>query len=95
MPALAIDEIAGRVDTVINRTRPLLGGNCLVRGMTLYYFLGRMGYPVTLEFGVGDINGKLEGHCWLVMDDLPILENRDPRGVFRPIFSIPAAESSA
>ena len=66
-------------------------GDCLARGMTLYYFLCRMGYPVTLEFGVGDVGGRIEGHCWLVMDGEPILESRDPRGVFREIFSIPAA----
>ncbi len=93
MNAIAIDDLATRVDTVIRRGRSLLGGDCMVRGMTLYYFLRRMGHGVRLDFGVGNVDGQVEGHCWLVMDGRPILESRDPRDTFRGIFSIPPAES--
>ncbi len=95
MTAIPIDDLAHRVDTTLRWVRLLLEGGCLVRGMTLYYFLRRMGCPVTLEFGVGDIEGHVEGHCWLVMDGRPILENGDPREVFRGIFSMPYAEASS
>ncbi len=92
--AVETDDLVARVDVLLQRGRSVLGGTCLVRGMTLYYFLRRMGQPVRLDFGVGDVGGRIEGHCWLVVDGVPILERRDPREVFGAIFSIPAAESS-
>ena len=44
-----------------------------------------------LRFGVGrphDDKARVEGHCWLVLDDEPFLERADPRGVFVAVATI-------
>jgi hypothetical protein len=70
------------VDLVLDLTRPILRPDCQVRGLTRYYVLRRAGVDVSLAFGLGWPNGVLAGHCWLVKDDEPYMEPRDPRPVF-------------
>jgi hypothetical protein len=71
---------------------PLVCPRCLTRGVTLYFFLRRAGLPVSLCFGdamkKGDIV-QMVGHCWLVKDGEPFLENNDPRPQFRLVYSLP------
>ena len=38
--------------------------------------------PVSLRFGIGEIAGRLEGHCWLALDGEPFAEPRDPRPIY-------------
>lgn len=71
---------------------PLVRPTCLTRGVTHYFFLRRAGLPVSLCFGAAMKNGVLIhqfGHCWLVKDGEPFLENSDPRRQFLPIYSLP------
>ena len=71
---------------------PLVRQTCLTRGVTHYFFLRRAGLPVSLCFGAAMKNGALTqqvGHCWLVKDGEPFLENSDPRRQFLPVFSLP------
>jgi hypothetical protein len=69
--------------------RPLVSSRCLTRGLTLYYFLRRAGLDVGLCFGMGKSGASFAGHCWLVKDDEPFLEARDPRPLFAEFYRFP------
>jgi hypothetical protein len=69
---------------------PLVHRGCLTRGVTLCYFLRRAGIDVTLRFGMSQAGGAFTGHCWLVKDGVPFLEDKDPRPLYAHIVSIPA-----
>jgi len=81
------------LDDALSFGRPWVQGDCLTRGITRYYFLGRAGLPVTLCFGIprnggdGALTGP--GHCWLERDGEPFLEGNDPRAGFLPIHRLP------
>ena len=77
---------------------PLVRPQCLVRAVALYYFLRRAGIDVTLCFGAAWKEGQLfeaAGHCWLIKDDEPFLEERDPRASFLPIYWLPGSRPGA
>jgi hypothetical protein len=77
------------VNTVLEVGRPVLRTTCLTRGITRYYFFKRAGIDVALVFGIGQPTpGPLAGHCWLVKDDEPFLEVRDPRPVFTETYRL-------
>ena len=82
------DKVAGTVDWVLGAI-PLIQRHCLTRGITMYYFLRREGADVRLAFGMGDTVNGLAGHCWIVKDGEPILEAKDPRPLFREMYTIP------
>ena len=42
-----------------------------------------------LTYGLGERDGRMEGHCWLVRDGEPFLEREDPRGLYAETYSIP------
>jgi transglutaminase superfamily protein len=77
------------VDRLIAHGRPFVRPGCLTRGVTLFYVLRRRGYDVRLAFGIGDVDGRVEGHCWLMRDGEPFLERTDPRLVFVETYSVP------
>jgi hypothetical protein len=90
-PPPAPDEVAGmirRIDRLLAAGRPFVRQGCLTRGVTLYYFLRRSGADVSLCFGMGEVRGRLEGHCWLVCQGEPLAERRDPRPVFAETWRI-------
>lgn len=91
-PPISADprKVATLVDAAMRAGAPAVRPGCLTRGVTLYYFLRRSGEPVTLEFGIGEVGGEPVGHCWLTRDGEPFLESRDPRPVFRALYSFPA-----
>ena len=62
---------------------------CLTRGLTLGDFLRRAGVDLTLCFGAGWREGQFSGHCWLVKDGTPYLEQGDPRRCFVSMYSLP------
>ena len=83
-PRPAADDERGRelvraVDWVMKSGWPLVRPGCLTRGFTLLYFLRRAGVDVELLFGVGELEGRTEAHCWLVRDGEPYFESSDPR----------------
>ena len=84
------EALIRRIDRWLVRGRPLVRRGCVTRGVTLYRFLRRAGAPATLRFGMGPVNGALEGHCWIVCWDEPLGEKRDPRGIFTETWAIPA-----
>jgi hypothetical protein len=84
------DAVAARVERVLSRTEPVLRHTCLTRGLTRYYFLRRAGADVQLVFGLGEIDGRHEGHCWIRRDGEIYREATDPDERFATIYVIPS-----
>jgi Transglutaminase-like superfamily len=83
-------KISDYTQRAISMGKPLVRPGCLTLGLTRYYFLRRAGLDVELLFGMGRVregNG-LEGHCWLVRDGEPYLENVDPRSLYVEMWRI-------
>jgi hypothetical protein len=81
--------LIANVDRVLAAGAPLVRPGCLTRGLTHYYFLRRAGADVQLAYGVGTIDGRTEGHCWLERGDEPFLERVDPRGLYVRTYAVP------
>jgi hypothetical protein len=86
-------EVAFQVEAALGHCGRLVSTTCLTRTLTRYYFLRRVGVPLTLCFGVGWPDGTPAGHCWLLRDGEPFLEARDPRFVFAETYRIPSRTS--
>jgi hypothetical protein len=84
------------VERTMRFGRPFIVRGCLPRGLTLYYFLRRLGVDVALVFGAGEANHHFAAHCWLEQGSEPWLEKVDPRKYFVPIyrFEKPRADHS-
>jgi hypothetical protein len=74
-----LEQITEYVEMAIRAGRPLVRPGCLTRGLTRYYFFRRNGLEVSLCFGMGQVKEEFVGHCWLVKDGVPFMEQRDPR----------------
>jgi hypothetical protein len=83
-----VEQIAECVEMAIRKGRPLVRPGCLTRGVTRYYFFRRDGMDVSLCFGMGQVDGKDAGHCWLVKDGVPFLETRDPRPLYSEMYRL-------
>jgi|SRR5215213_6755288 len=83
-----VEALARRIDRWLRAGWPLVRRGCLTRGITQYRFLRRAGFDVSLRFGIGEVNGRFEGHCWLVRDSRPFLEKRDPRPIYTEMWRI-------
>lgn len=86
---LAIEPMVRRIDAALRAAWPLVRRGCLTRGLTQLWFLRRAGLPVSLRFGMGEIDGRIEGHCWLVLAGEPFAEKRDPRALYTETWRIP------
>ena len=67
--------------------KPLVQARCLTRCATLFYFLRRAGWDLTLCFGAACVDGKLTeaaGHCWLVKDGKPFFGRERSQPEFCP-----------
>lgn len=84
----AAEALARRIDRWLRAGWPLVRRGCLTRGITRYWFLRRAGFEVSLRFGVGEVNGAFEGHCWLVRDGRPFLEKQDPRPIYTEMWRV-------
>jgi len=82
-------EIVRRIDAALREAWPLVRRGCLTRGLTLFWFLRRSGFPVSLRFGIGEVDGRIEGHCWLDLGGEPFAEKRDPRPLYTETWRIP------
>lgn len=90
-----VRELLDEVDAVLTACPPLVRSGCLTRGVTRYWFLRRAGLDVTLAFGMGEVEGGPAGHCWLVRDGEPWLEDTDPRPHFTTLYTIPRVSATA
>lgn len=88
-----VAALVARVDRLLAAGRPLVRSGCLVRGLTLYRVLRRVGADVSLRFGVGllenPLGSRMAAHCWIVYQGEPLAELRDPRPLFAETWSIP------
>ncbi len=73
--------------------RRLMRRPCLVQGLPLYQLLREAGYGVQVHFGIAP-DGKV-GHCWLTLDDQPLLEPGNPRERYLEMLQYPAADTAA
>jgi len=89
-----IQKTVSYVDWALQLGRPLIRSGCLTRGLTLYYFLRRVGLDVTLCFGATKAEDRIDAHCWLVKDGKPFLETKDPRLLFVKVYSLPQESRS-
>lgn len=85
-----IRKISAYTQRAIRMGKPLVRPGCLTLGLTRYYFLRRAGLEVALLFGMGRVDEGKEfaGHCWLVRDGEPYLENVDPRPLYVEMWRI-------
>jgi hypothetical protein len=83
-----VEQITVYVEMAMRQGRPLVRPGCLTRGVTRYFFFRRDGMDVSLCFGMGQVDGKYVGHCWLVKDGVPFMETRDPRPLYSEIHRI-------
>jgi hypothetical protein len=81
-----VDRIVALTDDAMHKR--FVRRTCLVRGLTLYYFLSRAGLNVNLCFGMGAMRGEMAGHCWLDVDGQPFLEKEDPLPYFTAVYRI-------
>jgi hypothetical protein len=82
---LVVAQYGRWVDAVIRRGQPIVKRGCLTRGVTLYGGLRHAGVPVGLCFGMGLVDGAMGGHCWIELDDRPLLEPTDPHAMFTEV----------
>lgn len=61
---------------------------CLRQALALSYVLPRLGYPVTIHFGVTKAGTVLHGHCWVVVEGQPVAAHM-PLDRFRRIYAYP------
>lgn len=90
-----VQAIIDYVNAIVALGPPLAPRKCLTRGLTLYYFLRRNGLDVALDFGMGHVQGEFLGHCWLVKDGEPFLENPDPRPLYAAMYRISRGAAGA
>jgi hypothetical protein len=82
------------VDNILRQASYLIRRSCLTRGIILYFFLCRAGLDIDLHFGVGEVKGTFEGHCWLEKDGEPFLEATDPRLYFSSVYCVRSQTSA-
>lgn len=49
-------------------------GNCFPRSLTLLWFARKFGFSPQFRCGVARLNGKLEGHAWLMLQEKEFFE---------------------
>lgn len=69
-----MDDAAYYTDRWLDRFPYNLKGNCFPRSLTLLWFARKFGFPAQFRCGVARLNGKLEGHAWLMLEDKEFLE---------------------
>jgi hypothetical protein len=65
---------------------------CLRQALALYYVLTRLGYPVTIHFGVAKAGEALHGHSWVTLQGQPVGE-RLPLGRWQIVYAYPSARA--
>jgi hypothetical protein len=84
----AIARLARLVRLAQLAGHPLIRPGCLTRGVTLLWLLRRRGLDIELCFGLDASSEPVDGHCWLELDGVPILEPTDPRARFAPQYRL-------
>ncbi len=69
----AVIHRAFRAQRIVKRNTGI-GGNCLVRSLTLWTMLLRRGVPADLRVGFRRRDGAIQGHAWLEHGGAPVNE---------------------
>jgi Transglutaminase-like superfamily len=87
---ITLDAAAANALAAIRFGRPFVRHGCLVRGLTLYSCLRRVGFEAELVFAIGKANtvDGFDGHCWVALDGEPYGEPRDPRAYYFSMYRI-------
>jgi hypothetical protein len=82
-----LEPTAVAIERGLSARQRLLGGSCVVRALTRYYFLRRAGFAVELVFGIDPAGGRADAHCWVERGGIPY---REPAELTRfiPMFRI-------
>ena len=91
--ALALDHavrVVRRVCRVWLFRGPRFPQLCLRQALALSDTLRRLGSPVTIQVGVAQVGGALQGHSWVSIGGTPVGE-RAPTQRFTVIYTYPAA----
>ena len=84
-----IAMLGSQIDAILAQAPRFVRRGCLTRGVTQYFFLRRASADIELAFGMGKHGDEFAGHCWLVRDGEPFLEQKDPRELFSEMYVIP------
>lgn len=76
-----VDRISG-ASRRIRRMSPIGDRDCLQRSLVLFRQLPRAGLKPSLAMGFRRVDGRLEGHAWIVVDDRPFDEPVMPGSPF-------------
>lgn len=89
-PRRAPDHVTRDVETAttlaLTRFRPTRT-TCMVRALVRCAMLRKRGFPAAWVMGVRPGTDDLEGHAWIEVDGVPIMEDEPPR--FTPTFRYP------
>ena len=67
---------------------------CLRQSLTLYYTLTRLGYSVMIHFGVRKGKEELQGHSWVTVKGMPVIESRDS-SAYRIVYTYPLGQPNS
>jgi len=60
---------------------------CYTQSLLLFHDLRRLGHDVVIRFAISENEGELEGHSWVELGGEPFGEPRDPRPLFKVVFT--------
>jgi hypothetical protein len=88
-PQLAVPvKTLRRADRILSLLR-IIPDTCLYRAVSSYAALAHQGYRVRFVLGVrSPLDGELESHAWVMLDDEPLLEAAHPD--FSVVFAHPS-----
>jgi transglutaminase superfamily protein len=83
-PRAGVDQVQlARVELLLHRMSR--HGDCLERSLVAYRFLLRAGARPTLYLGFDRDPPRRDGHAWVTVDGLPLLESSDFLERFAPV----------
>ncbi len=73
-----INELIELVDKVSRARFFLIRKNCYKKCLLLYYFLNKTDCEnLVLAIGISKINGKLQGHSWVIFNNQLLLDDKE------------------
>lgn len=88
--SISVDETVALTKRVLKVDKGILKPNCVKQSLILYHFFAKYNLPVKIFFGIQKLEGKLDGHAWITLDDVVIAEDAgDPFTVFKVVYSYP------
>ena len=81
------------VDLAVRFGTPWTARKCFFRAFIIASILRKRGQPVEMNVGLSGLHGPLagkrvDGHCWLTIDNRPFVEPRDPHDEYPDFLGI-------